>query len=308
MKTAKQLQKNKRLILVLASMVLLITITSITQFANAETIMISATDGTTSILIAFDGSANFIKFQNDAGLSVHFDSKLKQYKSGGFSMKNYESGILVFGHKINMSQYKLAIITSEKVYRLIGFINVLQDIETKKPEIVPEIIEPKSSIGADISKWNVPTTITRSEKLTPLMAIEGDRIQTMFLSSEYDRSFKIWEVRNNKPIENAIVKLEISRDNQIFKSFEKISGLGGMVRFETSGLTYPLFYPNFCYDVKVTATYGNLTSSWTDDFKIIYSGVWNPNTSWMSDSRYNYLGEDFREEPRKIMNADEHCN
>lgn len=284
----------------------------------AETTTISATDGTTAILIAKDGSSNFIKFQNENGLSVHFDSKLKQYNSGGFSMKNYESGILVFGHKINMSQYKLVIITSENVYRLIGFIDVIRDIEPQKEILKPEIVEseknisgkinPESSIDSNVSKWNVPTTNPRSQEPTPLLTISGDRIESMTLSSEYDRSFKIWDARNNSKIENAIVKLEISRDNKIFKSLEEISSSGGMVRFETSGLTYPLFYPNFCYDVKVTATHGNLTATWTDDFKIIYSGIWNPNTDWMSDSRYNHLGEDFREEPRKTTRADENCN
>lgn len=320
MKTAKDDNKNPLLLhtSIILMLIVLVTITISCSDVFGETTVISATDGATSILIANEGGLNFIKFQDDNGLSVHFDSKLKHYKSGGFSMKNFESGIVVFGHKISMSQYKLVIITSENVSRLIGFIDVIRDIESQKEITKPEIVEsgkniagklnPEKEIDSNVSKWDVPIPKSRTEKPSSLLTVSSDPMQTIKLSSELDKVFKIWNARNSDKIEGAIVKMEISRDGIILKSLEKISGIGGMVRFETSGLTYPVFYPNFCYDVKVTATFENQSFTWTDDFKITYSGVWNPNTNWMGDSRYNHLGEEFREEPRKTTRADENCN
>jgi hypothetical protein len=288
---------------------ILIVIGNQHKIFGETTTWISAYDESNSILIANQDDLNIILFQNENGLSEHYDSTIKKYKSGGFSMKSPESGILVYGHKISMSEYKLVIITSEKVYRLIGFVDVLEEIQTQTTIIEESIIiEPKSSIGADVSKWIIPTHNSKNQEPSMLLTIKGEKIDSLQLGDSYEKTFRVYDARSNSNLENADVSLEISRDEFIYKTGNEKSSLAGMVDFEIKDLSYPLFYPNFCYDVKITATFGNETTTWNDEFMMYHSGVWNPSFDWLSESRWNYLPSDFADEPRESTYADEHCN
>jgi len=313
MTSIDSLQTALKLHTIVIVALLIITLIVIGNCYNvfAETTIITANDAETSIQIMNEDSMNVILFQNENGISTHYESKMKQYKNG-FSMKNLESGILVFGHKISMSQYKLVIITSEKVYRLIGFVDVLEEIQIdtikEKPEIVTEKIEPKSSIGSDVSKWNVPTHNPRDATKTMLLTIKGDTIQSLNLGDDYEKTFRVLDSRTNQKLVGIDVALEIVRDDFIYKSVNVKTSTGGMAHFEIKDLDYPLFYPKFCYDVTITATFGNVTATWKDDFEMIQSGVWNPNFNWIGEQRWNYLPKSFEFEPRQLINADEHCN
>lgn len=124
---------------------------SLIQVAEAEPIRtISGFGEDGAIVIRDNGSNKITLYDGDTGKkSEHFDSRVKTYNSGGFSMKNHESGIIVFGHPINDDgQYKLLVLTSDKVYRFIGVSGIIEELNE----------EPSSSVGRDISRWDIPTT------------------------------------------------------------------------------------------------------------------------------------------------------
>ena len=129
------------------------------QYAEAQewTLMIEGQNEDHGIFIAIEGNSNIIMWDTLDGYSEHFDSRLKTYKSGGFSLKNPESGIAVWGHPIeDATQYKLVILTSEGVERMVASVIGFTPIEETEKETTTRE-EPESSVGADISKWDIPT-------------------------------------------------------------------------------------------------------------------------------------------------------
>jgi len=107
-----------------------------------------------SIFIADNGTNNVIILYDNVGNSTkHYDSTVKEYNSGSFVMRNIQSGILVFAHPIQYDQYKLVIVTTDKVYRLIGVLQIISELEP----VESVEVQPTSSVGADITKWDIPT-------------------------------------------------------------------------------------------------------------------------------------------------------
>lgn len=260
-----------------------------------------------SIFIADDGISNVIILEEDGIISKHYDSIVKVYSSGTFRMSNIESGILVFVHPISNEQYKLVVLTADTVYRFIG---VLQEISELDPTV--ELVESTSSVGADITKYDVPDTLSRdSGKDTFLLTFhELTFLDRMNLNDKLDLHGYVYNVRDAERLD-ADLTLEISRDDYILKTVKQTTGTFGTVNIEIDDMIYPLFYPTFCYDVKLTMEYGNYTAVWTDDFVMEYPsgiGIWEPNMDWVIDARWNYLPQSFRDEPRISINDDEHCN
>jgi len=289
-------------------------IISMIQIAEAEpTRTISGYDTNREIFIADDGINNIIILQSDTGVSTHYDSKVKTYNSGGFSMKNPESGILVFGHLINDGQYKLLVLTSDKVYRFIGISGIIEELDeepipSEEKKIESGIVEPKSSVGTDITKWDVPNTLSRDREQSFLMTFHALTVlDRMYLNDKFELHGYVYNVGTTERLD-ADLTLEISRDNYILKTLKQTTETFGIVDIEIDDMIYPLYYPNFCYDVKLTMEYGNYTTVWTDDFMMVHGGAWNPNTDWVIDVRWNYLPQSFRDEPRVSINADERCN
>jgi len=296
-------------------------IISTVDTAQAEpTRTISGYDETREIFIADDDTNNIIILQSDTGISKHFDSVVRHYNSGGFSMRNLESGILVFAHPISDEQYKLLVLTSDTVYRFIGISYILPELSEEPIEIEESIdesiaetiisgTEPISSVGADITKWDVPDSLSRDSDQSFLMALKSSQsFNSLYLNDKFEFDGYVYSVRNNTALVGADVTLEISRDDLILRSVNLKSELGGTIHVEIDDMIYPLFYPNFCYDVKVTTEYEGYTHVWTDDFVMVHSGAWNPNMDWVIDARWNYLPQSFRDEPRQSIFADERCN
>jgi hypothetical protein len=296
---------------------------SIVQVAEAEpTRTISGYDANREIFIADNGISNIIILQSDTGVSKHFDAKVKTYNSGGFSMKNHKSGIIVFGHPISDNQYKLLVLTSNNVYRFIGISGIIEELNeepitseeeivepiTSEEEIESGIIEPSSSVGADITKYDVPDTLSRDGELSFLMTFKPlTFLDSIYLNDKFELKGYVYDVRDASRID-ADLTLEISRDDYILNSVKQSTGTFGTVDIEIDDMIYPLYYPNFCYDVKLTMEYGNYTSVWTDDFVIRDADAWNPNMNWVIDARWNYLPQSFRDEPRQSIIEDERCN
>ncbi len=240
------------------------------------------------------------------------NSIVRLYNSGGFSLKNYELGIAVFGHPVDKSEmFKFTVMVDGKVSRFITGMDSLTPDKVVPESTAPVIstrIEPKSSIGADITKWDIPTVTRGNTTSEPIYSIDADRIDSLKLGADFEKNFKVYEVRKNQPMEDVKISLTISRDEVVLKKFSGLSGVGGLVSIEIRDLDYPLFYPNFCYDVEIIAETGNQITVWKDDFLMKYSGAWNPNMSWIDESRWNYLPSSFTDEPRQKIFADEHCN
>lgn len=276
------------------------------QYAEAQEITLEGENKDHGIFIAIQGNSNIMMWDTIDGYSEHFDSKLKTYKSGGFSLKNPESGIAVWAHPINDAQYKLVILTSEEVERMTG--SLIEEIEHIEPT-GNQSIEPKSSVGADITKYDIPTVSRDDGKTDFKITVKTDRIHTEYLDKEFVFNASILNTRNGEPLEGAKVTAEIVRDDFLLMKASVVTEKGGKVNIDFGYLTYPLLYPGFCYDLNVTTEYGNHTSTWTDDLEIGYLGTyWHPNTSWIGQEAYSYYPEEYKTEPRIELRSDTTCN
>lgn len=305
-------------LIALASILLIV---SMVQVAEAlPTLTISGSDTESEIFIANNGINNIIILQSDTGVSEHFDSEVKTYRSGGFSMKNPESGILIFGHLNKDAQYKLLVLTSDEVYRFIGIPGELPELVEKsideQPSVVPESnntrIEPQSSVGADVTKYDIPTTGRDGGTQSFLMSFKPSTIHdSMNLNDEYELRGYVYNVRTAERITDADLTLEISRDGYVLDTLKQPIERFGIVDIEIDDMIYPIYYPEFCYDVKLTIEFGNNTEVWEDDFVMKYPSfprIWEPNMDWVIDARWNYLPQSFRDEPRQSIIEDERCN
>ena len=79
--------------LVAIAAILLIVLTVNTADAEPTQIIQGSIDGT-SIYIMHDGISNTIILEKDGITSEHYDGVIKTYNSGGFVIKNIESGIV----------------------------------------------------------------------------------------------------------------------------------------------------------------------------------------------------------------------
>jgi len=292
----------------IATAVVLLTM-SMVQIAEAEpTNAIYGAFDKGSIYIADNRTNNIIILYDDiGGSSKHYDSTVKEYSSGGFKMKNLESGILVFARPIEYDQYKLVVITTDKVYRLIGVFQEVSELDQ-----ITEIIEPVSSVGADIAKYDVSNSTSRDDGTDAfLMTFKPlTFLDRMNLNDKFELMGYVYDVRTAERLD-ADLTLEISRDDYILKTVKQTTETFGTVNIEIDDMIYPLYYPTFCYDVKLTMEYGNYTTVWTDDFvmnHVVGTIVWEPNMGWVIDARWNYLPQSFRDEPRQSIIEDERCN
>lgn len=291
----------------IASVAVLLIISTI-QTAQAEptNAIYGIIDGV-FVFIADDGINNIIILEKDGIQSKHYDSIVTEYSSGGFKMKNLETGILVFAHPIENGLYRLVVITADERYRLIG---VFQEISELDP--TTEIIEPISSVGEDIAKYDVSNSTSRDdEKDTFLMTFNTyTYLDSMNLNDKFELNGYVYDVRTAERLD-ADLTLEISRDDYILSSVKQPTGIFGTVTIEIDDIIYPLYYPEKCYEVKLTMEYGNYTAVWTDDFVMRYPSdtrVWEPNFNWMIDARWNYLPQSFQDEPRQSILKDGRCN
>ena len=123
------------------------------QYAEAEVIVIEGMNNYNGIFISLEENSNLIMLDTNDKNTTAFDSIINTYHDGGFSMKNAEEHVAVWLHPINDTDYRVVVLTSDGVYRMIASIISDDDVQatTQSSELV-------SSIGADISKWDIPTT------------------------------------------------------------------------------------------------------------------------------------------------------
>jgi len=265
----------------LIAIVAAILIIASIQYAQAEPTQIiqGSLDGT-FVSIIYDDISNIIILEKDGITSEHYDGVIKTYNSGGFVIKNIESGIVLFAHPIGNEQYRLVMITNDNVYRLIGVFSEFTQEDTSLYD------EPVSSVGTDITNWNIPSTLTRTEPTgvgKPLqIAVKADYVKSIFVNDKYEPNISVTNYWNyNDKIQDALVYLEISRDGFVMYDLEGITSSGGQWN-PSVNILYPTFYPGLCYDVKITTQYQNQTSTIHDDFLVVTIAKY-----WESGSEYS---------------------
>jgi len=294
--------------LVAITVLLLIVSTVNTVDAEPTQIIQGSIDGT-SVSIMHDDITNIIILEKDGITSEHYDGVIKTYNSGGFVIKNIESGIILFAHPIGNEQYRLVVLTDDKVYRLIGVSEIISESDVIVAPSSSLYDEPVSSVGTDITKYDIPVINRDDGKDTFLMAFKSTQtLDSLNLGDKFEFDGFVYNVRNSTKIVDVDFTLEISRDDLILRSVNGLTGSGGIMHVEIGDMIYPIFYPNFCYDVKITIEYEGYTHVFTDDFVMKNIGVWNPDMSWINIDRWNYLPNDFRNEPRTSIPADTRCN
>lgn len=128
---------------------------------NSEMLTISGVNDKHGIFLAKVGDFSKIVYRTEQGISEHYESKIKEYNSGSFSMKNPESGIALWVHPINDTQFKIGVLTSMGYDRFIG--NVIDMQETSQNKHSTKEEKPQKT-GDDILEeyWE-----NRSESIRP---------------------------------------------------------------------------------------------------------------------------------------------
>lgn len=215
----------------LVAITVLLLIVSTVNTADAEsTQMIQGSIDGISISIMHDGITNIIILEKDGIKSEHWDGVIKIYNSGAFVIKNIESGIVLFAHPIGNDQYRLVVITNDMVYRLIGVSEIISELD-----VVTSLEEPVSSIGTDISNWDIPT-IGRSDPqiIIPTESHNPDSldmIASVPFNVEYKHDFRFDITAIDTQIKSTIdqrlsdVSVDISMINPIGETIEIWNGL-----------------------------------------------------------------------------------
>lgn len=213
------------------------------QYAEAKSMQTiqGGFDGN-SIVILIDGIDNTITLNYDGITSEHYDGVIKTYNSGAFAIKNVASGIALFAHPIGNEQYRLVVITNDNVYRLIGVSEIVSE-----DVVAPSYDEPVSSIGTDISKWDIPTDgRSEYEIIIPTESHNPDSLD-MITSVPYTVEFKHdfrfdvtaidTQIKSESDQKLSDVSVGITMTNPIGETIEIWDGLTG-----TNGLFGNVWY------------------------------------------------------------------
>lgn len=124
---------------------------------QAELLTIQGENKENTIFIAKDGKESIIIYETDEGVSHHFESKIRDYNSGGFLLRNTDSGIVVWAHLETDSKYKLVVLTSNGFERFTANVVNIQ-------EITPTIDDEPEDVGQNIldEYWDARSDSTRA--------------------------------------------------------------------------------------------------------------------------------------------------
>ena len=273
---------------VLIGIALLIVLIFTTAYAHAdtETLMIVGSNSEMDLFVAIDGTFDIIRVETDSSYYEITDTEIKNYKSGAFRMSG-DTGLL-FAHPVGNMKYDIVFLTADGVQRLTAFQVILKDAQyiQKNGAIPSQTIEPKSSIGADITRHDIPTDTSRDHVREPKIIVTIDNITHIFINNEYAPNITV--INQDFQRISADVNIKIERDDQILKEISSTLPTHGSWSPVINIQDYR-YNPGFCYNVIVTATLGNLTSTVTDDFIVVtIAKYWDNNDSTIdSDSHCN---------------------
>lgn len=163
----------------------------ISQTAYGE--MLYGDNGKSTIFVDFEDDLSKIVYESTHGTSEYNDSVIKQFKHGGFFLKNPEFGmpeIVIFGHPQVNDKYTLVVVTS------LGFeeftASPLMDISTA-PEI--EDIEPEDNIS---KRDNILEGYWESRANTVVRDADKERVPEKIIIKQYTPELKITSSVNPK--------------------------------------------------------------------------------------------------------------
>ena len=168
------------------------------------------------------------------------------------------------------------------------------------------------SILEDFENYKLSgSKVTRGaeDKTRFLLSFQHDEIHNLVMGDSFELHDRVKNLVNNSYLENATVQIEISRDDYIIKSGTFESDKSGMVSVVINNLIYPEFYPNLCYEVKLTTKYENHTNIVNESFILSGDGrepYLRYDKTW-STSTWDYLPNEFRELPRPAITKDKNC-
>jgi len=147
------------------------------------------------------------------------------------------------------------------------------------------------------------------DKTRFILSFTHDIIYNLSMGDSYELHNRVKNIITNDYLENATVQIEISRDDYIIRSDTFESDKFGMVSIIINTLSYPEFYPNLCYEVKLTTKYENHTNIVNESFILGGDGrepYLRYDETW-SNSVWDYLPIEFRELPRPSVLKDRNC-
>jgi len=263
-----------QLVLVIGVILLICMVAQLTITANAEPMKNPIV---TKQLHGFYGLENLFNSE---------DSTVKLYKSGGFSIRNYELGVAIFAHPISKTEsWKFTVMYDGNVSRFLIENREIQDEEEVEEVTTEHRAEPRSSIGADINRFDVPTDNLRSEERESQIYIKMHKIDLVQLEKEFVPSLQVLNERH----EGTEAKIQI----QISRGYTTILDVGFIT--DNMGRLNPqfimsngLFESGHCYDMKIIAISGNLTHTLTDDFMIFSTEKYqNSSEATFADTKCN---------------------
>lgn len=217
-------------------------------------------NGKSAIFVTFEEDLSKIVYKSTHGTSEYDDSVIKQFKHGGFFLKNPE--MLIFGHPQVNDKYTLVVITS------MGFekftVSPLMDMSTA-PEI--DDIEPERDDILEEYWESRENTVTRPAEIETF-ELDANITQHAFVYEDADYQSVITVYNHNIQSDmtnDAKVTLEFSRATKTVFIETGITNEYGKVRLNIP-VSRPDFYPTFCYDVKVTIQKDDQTIYRYDDF------------------------------------------
>ncbi len=230
------------------------------QYADAEMLTLQGSSDEISMFFAVEGDMNMLQVVLPTGDVVEVvDSKIKMYQSGSFSLKNLEAGIAMWAHAASEGNYKIVVLTSDGVYRLTTTTDVTEKVERA---------EPVSSVGADITRYDIPTENPKDRVRDARIWVSFDEISHILINNEYVPNVKIVNQDFQKIASD--VSIEITRDGESVKS---ISGSTATGQWNpVINILDSKFTPGFCYTVTITAVSGNHTDTAQDDFSVFSTG------------------------------------
>lgn len=92
------------------------------QYAQAEMLVIGATNYVMDIFIIIENDENLIYIVTDEGYKVIHDSEFENHPKGAFSLSDTETGLTLWAQPLSETQYIVVIITDEGTQILIGTI------------------------------------------------------------------------------------------------------------------------------------------------------------------------------------------
>ena len=255
------MSRNDILLVMIVSTIVIFAAYMVADMVYGELLTIEGSNEEYHIFLAIESDLHYLQWNTPEGYSEHFDLKIRSFNSGGFRIS--DSSILVFGHPVN-SGYDLVIKTTEGIQRIHTDMTVQEKISTT--------VEPKNSVGADISRHDVPSDLTRPEldvKGLDMMYLKMNKLYSKQIGDTLDINLDLKVPgQSYGGIEGADIHMKVVRE--------------GFTIYETSGTTdkhgkwniapvieWPIFWPIFCYDVIITAEKDGYTTDIDDDFVIL---------------------------------------